>query len=130
MLGYRERLDMRALTRSALLLAAAGVLGSAGVAMAARSEGPVRRQLPTSFEGSVTVYSADWCGYCKRLQAGLKEQQIPFDVIDVDRNPGAHERAKQATGTSAIPVTSVARGSDVEWIVGADVAAVVRAYKR
>lgn len=123
---------MRPLARSALLLAATGWLLS-GVAWAARGDGPAAPAAPaapSSFEGSVTVYSADWCSYCKKLQQGLREQQIPFDVIDVERNPSAHERARQATGTSAIPVTSVARGSDVNWIVGADLAAVVRAYRR
>ena len=124
---------MRPIARSSLLLAAAAWLASrvAG-ATSGREPGPGAGgpAMPSSFEGSVTVYSADWCGYCKKLQQGLRDQQIPFDVIDIERNPSAHERARQATGTSAIPVTSVARGSDVEWIVGADLAAVVRAYRR
>jgi mycoredoxin len=85
---------------------------------------------PSSYEGSVTIYGADWCGPCKRLQQGLRDQQVPFDYVDIDQNPSAHERAKQATGTSAIPVTSVNRGgNDVVWIIGSDVGAVVRAYR-
>lgn len=126
---------MRPIARSTLLLAAAGWLVS-GVARAAagRPQGgrdtTGGRRMPSSFEGSITVYSADWCGYCKKLQQGLRDAQIPFDVIDIERNPSAHERARQATGTSAIPVTSIARGADVTWVVGADLPAVIRAYRR
>ena len=123
---------MRPIARSTLLLAAAGWLVSSigRAASGRRPAGDGKRGLPSSFEGSVTVYSADWCGYCKKLQQGLRDEQIPFDVIDIERNPSAHERARQATGTSAIPVTSVARGNDVTWVVGADLGAVVRAYRR
>jgi glutaredoxin len=115
------------LSRRLVALAAGALLLSGASLAAARHQG---RRLPSSYQGAVTVYGADWCGACKNLQRGLRERDIPFDLIDIDRNPSAHERAKQATGTSAIPVTSVARGaSDTVWIVGSNVAAVERAYK-
>lgn len=87
------------------------------------------RALPSSNASAVTVYGASWCGPCHTLQRALAERDIPFDFIDIDKSPESHERAKQATGTSAIPVTSVVRGSDITWIVGADIAAVERAYR-
>jgi mycoredoxin len=85
--------------------------------------------MPSSTPSSVTVYGADWCGACKILERGLKERDIPFEVVDVDRNPDAHSRARAATGTSAIPVTNVVHAGDGTWIVGADVPAVERAYR-
>lgn len=114
-----------------LALAAALVLSAmAPLALAARGGGePARPGIPSSMASGVTVYGASWCGPCKALERGLRERDIPFEIVDVDRNPDAHERAKQATGTSAIPVTSVARGAGMVWIVGADVGAVERAYR-
>lgn len=104
---------------------ALALLAASPVALLARSG----RALPSSNASAVTVYGASWCGPCHSLQRALAERDIPFDYIDVDKSPSSHERAKQATGTSAIPVTSVVRGSDITWIVGADIAAVERAYR-
>lgn len=85
--------------------------------------------LPSSSNGAVTIYGASWCGPCKILERGLKERDIPFEIIDIDRSPESFERAKQATGSSSIPQTCVSRGSDTTWIIGADIAAVERAYR-
>jgi mycoredoxin len=86
-------------------------------------------RLPSSSASSVTVYGATWCSACKILERGLRERDIPFDVIDVDRSPDSYARARQAAGTNSIPLTSVTRGSDQTWVIGADVGAVERAYK-
>ncbi|MCU0656493.1 MAG: glutaredoxin family protein [Polyangiaceae bacterium] len=108
-----------------VLLLASGLGHAAG-----SPRGGTSRRLPSSYQGAVTIYGADWCGPCKRLQQALRDQQIPFDYIDIDQNPAAHDRARQATGTSAIPVTSVDRGNnDVVWIIGANADAVARAYR-
>lgn len=37
----------------------------------------------------VTMYSASWCGYCKKARAYLTEQGIPFEEKDVEKTPGA-----------------------------------------
>ena len=84
---------------------------------------------PSSSASSVTIYGASWCGPCHHLQDALRARGVPYDYIDVDRYPDLHDRAKQATGTSAIPVTSVAKGGSLFWIVGADADAVERAYR-
>jgi uncharacterized protein YqhQ/glutaredoxin len=85
--------------------------------------------LPSSSNGAVTIYGASWCGPCKILERGLKERDIPFEIIDVDQSPESFARAKQATGSSSIPQTCVARGADTTWIIGADVDAVEKAYR-
>jgi glutaredoxin len=79
---------------------------------------------------SVTVYGAKWCSACKSLEKGLSDRKIAFDLVDVDDNPSAFERARSASGQgSAIPLTSVAKPSGTVWIVGADVDAVDRAQR-
>src|SRR5881398_1030758 len=75
-----------------------------------------------STEATVTVYGASWCSACKSLERGLRDRNVPFDLVDVEQNPKAYDAAKRATGKNVVPLTSVARNTDdVTWIVGADV---------
>jgi mycoredoxin len=80
---------------------------------------------------SVTIYGAKWCSACKHLEKGLAERKVAFDLVDVDDNPSAFERAKTASGQGgAIPLTSIAKSSgSTVWIVGADIDAVDRAQR-
>ncbi|RMG16572.1 MAG: hypothetical protein D6729_10660 [Deltaproteobacteria bacterium] len=60
----------------------------------------------------VYVYSAEWCGFCKKVKAWLRARGIPFIERDIEKDPGAADelRAKAlAAGISAggIPVTDV-----------------------
>ena len=45
--------------------------------------------LPTVPEGTVLLYSAVWCGYCKKAKRWLSERQVPFVERDVEKTPGA-----------------------------------------
>lgn len=78
----------------------------------------------------VTIYGAKWCSACKSLEKGLAQRNIAFDLVDVDDNPSAFERAKTASGEGgAIPLTSIVKDGKTTWIVGADVDAVERAQR-
>ena len=35
----------------------------------------------------VIVYSADWCRYCSKVKEHLKNKNIDFEVVDVDKEP-------------------------------------------
>ncbi|MDP2339826.1 MAG: glutaredoxin domain-containing protein [Deltaproteobacteria bacterium] len=81
-------------------------------------------------EGSVVVYSADWCGYCKKAKAWMKEHEVPYIERDVDKTPGAAAELAgklKAAGVpgGGIPVTDWA-GSVV---VGFDLPAFQRLLK-
>jgi glutaredoxin len=39
--------------------------------------------------GSVTLFSASWCGYCTQAKSFLSSQQIAFTEIDIDTPEGA-----------------------------------------
>jgi mycoredoxin len=92
--------------------------------------GAAERNVSSLSSSPVTVYGAKWCSACRSLERGLKERNVPFDVVDVDENPAAYGRAKAAANaTNAIPLTGIVRSSDTLWIVGADVDAVERAQK-
>jgi mycoredoxin len=78
----------------------------------------------------ITVYGAKWCSACKALEGGLKDRKIAFEVIDVDDNPAAFARAREAAGAgNAIPLTGIVKSGGTVWIVGADVDAVDRAQR-
>jgi glutaredoxin len=80
-------------------------------------------------QGAITLYGATWCPSCRALEATLHERGIPFDLVDVDREPQRYEMARRASGTNAIPLSNIVRGPQVSWIVGNDPDAVERAYK-
>ena len=73
----------------------------------------------------VTIYGAKWCSACRSLERGLTDRKIPFEVIDVDENPSAFARAREASGQgNAIPLSSVVANGKTTWVVGANVDAI------
>jgi glutaredoxin len=102
------------------------LLGLSTFAAVARADGP---GISSSDTTGVTVYQASWCSACKALERDLRARNIPFSEIDVDDNPRAFQKARNATGQNVIPQTSVQTSKDTKWIVGADADAVERAYK-
>ncbi len=45
--------------------------------------------LPTVPDGTVLLYSASWCGYCKKAKRWMAERNVPFVERDVEKTPGA-----------------------------------------
>ena len=43
---------------------------------------------PPSVAGTVMLYTARWCGYCKNAKAYLAENKIPFREVDIDTEGG------------------------------------------
>lgn len=110
-----------------LLLVLAATVGAAAFSFRA---GGAERNVSSMSASPVTVYGATWCSACRALERGLTDRTIAFSVIDVDDNPAAFARARAAAGaTNAIPLTSIVRGSNTVWVVGADVDAVDRAQR-
>jgi glutaredoxin len=75
-------------------------------------------------EGSVVVYSAAWCGYCKKTKAWLKEHGVAFVDRDVEKTPGASAELSAKLKAAHIPgggIPVVDWGGDL--VVGFDVAA-------
>lgn len=51
--------------------------------------------LPVSSSREVLVYSAEWCGFCKKAKAWLQREGVPFVERDVERQPGASRELEQ-----------------------------------
>lgn len=51
----------------------------------------------------LAVYSADWCGDCRRLKRFLDTTGIAHRVVDIEADSAASEKLEQETGKRAIP---------------------------
>lgn len=61
----------------------------------------------------VLIYSADWCGDCRRAKSWMRANGVPFTEIDVENDDAARDRAVEiAGGRKNIPVV-VLPGGDV-----------------
>jgi glutaredoxin len=54
----------------------------------------------------VTLYSAVWCGYCRKAKAWLGEHGVAYANVDVD-TPGGAQALARAGGGTGIPVLVV-----------------------
>lgn len=48
--------------------------------------------------GTITMFSTQWCGYCKRLKKMLDHEGIGYTEIDIERVPGTAELVEQVNG--------------------------------
>ena len=55
----------------------------------------------------LAVYSASWCGDCRRLKRFLDATGIAHRTIDIDADPQAAEKLEEETGKRAIPFVLV-----------------------
>ena len=64
----------------------------------------------------VTVYSTQYCQYCRMAKAFLDKQKIPYESIDVGEDQAAADKMIELSGQRGVPVIVV----DDEVIVGFD----------
>jgi len=65
---------------------------------------------------SVTVYSAEWCPWCKKAKEFLKKNRVDFVEKKVDEDAGAAAEVIEKSGQTGIPVIVVGN----EAVVGFD----------
>lgn len=49
-------------------------------------------------EGTITMFSTVWCGYCKRLKKMLDSEGIGYTEIDIEHTPGTPELVEAVNG--------------------------------
>lgn len=61
---------------------------------------------------SFTMYSTEWCGYCKRLKSQLNDIGITFDEINIEEVPGTAEIVEKVNnGNQTVPTLVFSDGS-------------------
>lgn len=54
--------------------------------------------------GTITMFSTEWCGYCKRLKLMLDKTGIGYTEVDIERTPGTPELVEQVNdGNQTVP---------------------------
>jgi len=64
----------------------------------------------------ITVYSADWCGFCHAVKQYLDKLGVKYTEKDVESDPVLAQEAVEKSGQMGIPVVDI----DGEIIVGFD----------
>lgn len=57
--------------------------------------------------GAITMFSTEWCGYCKRLKTMLDGTGIPYTIVDIEKMPGTEELVMSVNGGNAVVPTVV-----------------------
>lgn len=62
--------------------------------------------------GTITMFSTEWCGYCKRLKLMLDKSGIGYTEVDIERTPGTPELVEEANGgNQTVPTVVYPDGS-------------------
>ncbi len=56
----------------------------------------------------VTIYSADWCGFCRSAKEYLKSINVNFVEKNIETNPADGQEAFEKSGQRGIPVLDIA----------------------
>ncbi len=60
----------------------------------------------------VTMYTTSWCGYCRRLKAGLEREGIAFTEVDIELDESAADLVARVNGgNQTVPTLVFADGS-------------------
>jgi glutaredoxin-like YruB-family protein len=61
-----------------------------------------------AYGAKVTMYSTEWCGYCKKARRYFQAKGIPFVEYDIEKNAQA-KRAYDALGGKGVPVITMGK---------------------
>lgn len=62
----------------------------------------------TATDTKITIYGAEWCGFCHTAKKYLDGKSIAYTYIDVDKDPAAGMEAIDKSGQRGIPVIDLA----------------------
>jgi mycoredoxin len=66
----------------------------------------------TPAEGTITMYSTTWCGYCRRLKTQLASAGIGYTEVDIEKHPDAAAFVEQVNGgNQTVPTVVFPDGS-------------------
>jgi glutaredoxin 3 len=65
---------------------------------------------------TITIYGAEWCGFCHTAMRYLDDLKVKYKYIDIDKDQKAAETVVEKSGQRGIPVIDM--GGEI--IVGFD----------
>ncbi|WP_175412209.1 mycoredoxin [Streptomyces sp. TRM64462] len=69
-------------------------------------------------QGTVTMYSTTWCGYCRRLKSQLDREGIAYTEVNIEQDPeSAAFVEKVNNGNQTVPTVLVTPNSGAENVV-------------
>ncbi|MFD7444181.1 mycoredoxin [Streptomyces sp. NPDC059909] len=59
-------------------------------------------------QGSLTMYSTTWCGYCRRLKSQLDREGISYVEVNIEEDPQSAAFVEKANGgNQTVPTVRV-----------------------
>ena len=59
-------------------------------------------------QGTVTMYSTTWCGYCRRLKSQMDRESIAYNEINIEQDPASAAFVEKANGgNQTVPTVRV-----------------------
>lgn len=55
----------------------------------------------------VTLFSATWCGACRKAKRLLDSENVLYTELDIDDNPGARDEVRRILGSVTIPLLDI-----------------------
>ncbi|MBW2274134.1 MAG: glutaredoxin family protein [Deltaproteobacteria bacterium] len=55
----------------------------------------------------VTLYSADWCGSCRKAKRFLDREGVSYELRDIDLDPAARDEVRRILGSVRIPLLDI-----------------------
>lgn len=75
---------------------------------------------------NITVYTTSHCSYCTMLKGFLSQNNIPFNEINVEKDPIMMEELVKQTGQMGVPQTDI----NGKWVIGFDSKRIMDAIKQ
>ncbi|MBN9613687.1 MAG: hypothetical protein J0H64_09580 [Actinobacteria bacterium] len=57
--------------------------------------------------GTITMFSTEWCGYCKRLKKMLDSEGIGYTEVNIEEVPGTEDLVKAINAGNAVAPTVI-----------------------
>ncbi|MFF9148120.1 glutaredoxin domain-containing protein [Streptomyces sp. NPDC014861] len=69
-------------------------------------------------QGTVTMYSTEWCGYCRRLKGQMDREGIAYTEVNIELDPESAAFVEKANGgNQTVPTVLVVAPSGTESVM-------------
>lgn len=69
-------------------------------------------------DAKITIYSTEFCGFCKLLKQYLDENNIEYKDVDVSSNEEVQKEMIEKSGQTGVPVSIIEKDGEEEVVVG------------